>query len=86
VALCSKFFDYHALDPGSVPAYEIGDRVDVFWVAIQTLKDPATGTSNESCDTACLLNGSIKTALCMILSFRGKLFLTEDKQFHDNFF
>jgi hypothetical protein len=43
VALCSKFFDYHALDPGSVPAYEIGDRVDAFWVAIQRLKDPATG-------------------------------------------
>jgi hypothetical protein len=43
VVLCSKFFDYHALDPDSVPAYEKGDRVDAFWVAIQRLKDPATG-------------------------------------------
>jgi hypothetical protein len=43
VALCSKFFDYHALDPGSVPAYEIGDRVNAFWVAIQRLQDPDTG-------------------------------------------
>jgi hypothetical protein len=41
--LCSEFFDYQALDSGSVPAYEIGDRVDAFWVAIQRLKDPATG-------------------------------------------
>ena len=43
MVLCSKFFDYHALDPDSVPAYEKGDRVDAFWVAIQRLKDPATG-------------------------------------------
>ena len=42
-ALCSRFFDYQALDSGSVPTYEIGDRVDAFWVAIQRLKDPATG-------------------------------------------
>jgi hypothetical protein len=41
--LCSEFFDYQALESGSVPIYEIGDRVDAFWVAIQTLKDPATG-------------------------------------------
>ena len=41
--LCSEFFDYQALDSGSVPAYEIGDRVDAFWVVIQRLKDPATG-------------------------------------------
>jgi hypothetical protein len=100
VALCSKFFDYHALDPGSVPAYEIGDRVDAFWVAIQRLKDPATGKQlypnlcklvmhvllllhrNSFCETLFSI-GSIKTALCMILSFRGRLFLTEDKQFHE---
>ena len=41
--LCSEFFDYQALDSGSVPAYEIGYRVDAFWVVIQRLKDPDTG-------------------------------------------
>jgi hypothetical protein len=41
--LCSEFFDYQTLDSGLVPAYEIGDRVDAFWAAIQRLKDSATG-------------------------------------------
>jgi hypothetical protein len=27
----------------NIPAYEIGDRVDAFWAAIQRLKDSATG-------------------------------------------
>jgi hypothetical protein len=44
-ALYSGFFDYQALDSGSVPAYEIGDRVDAFWVTIQRIKDPATGSN-----------------------------------------